>query len=164
MFAKPVLLAGRTDKGETVNPPPGCQNRFVCSYAETERNGLSGQVWSQIHCRVDVATGTSAPRHPTSQRVVRIAADLASVAPCGDTSANVRIGDVQEVAVTDTWRRDFEHSTIPEYPSAHFRIEVVAEGQRGRSRINCDHSIHHLVADPVLIGDESVIRRAIRGH
>src|SRR4051794_9106485 len=81
-----ALRTRRTREDKTVDAHSRRRHRFVCSHPETQLDGLSVHVRSQIHHRVDVSVRTPTPRLPSRQRVIGRPVDFPGVTTRGYTS------------------------------------------------------------------------------
>jgi len=147
---------------DVVEPYSRGRRRFIRSHPEAHRDILPSQIWPKVNHRVDVAAAIGAPRHSPRQRVVRFPGELSGVATTHKAPSHVGIGNIKEFAAADARCGNFQHVSIPEDSVTEFRVEVVPEAHHCISSNGHVRAGNHLVTDPILIGYECVIRRAIR--
>ena len=154
--------ARRIRDRDVVDPHTYGRDRFIRSHPEAHRDILPSQIWPKVNHGVDVAAAIGAPRHSPRQRVVRFPGKLSGVTTTHKAPSHMGIGYIKEFAAADARCGNFQHVSIPVDSVTEFRVEVVPEAHHGIRSDGHVRAGNHLVTDPILIGYECVIRRAIR--
>ena len=81
---------------DCVNVPPGRVDRIVRAHPETEPDGLTTQIRTQIDYSINITAGITRPRETTRQRIAGSAANLTGVKASFKTTTHSCCCDVSK--------------------------------------------------------------------